>query len=99
MRFEAARSISGSPISNGLSRALRGLRTGDQRSLYAGVALIVFGLWRRGRAKETRKLIYRKTLRPGEALLIRPSSSGADKLIVSEEFAAEAKRKPRKPRT
>lgn len=76
---------------------MRGLRTGDPRSLYAGVALIVFGLWRRSRQQETRKLIYRKTLRPGEALLIRPSASGAERLVVSEEFAAEAKRKPRKP--
>lgn len=86
--------MSGSPISSGVSRALRGLRTGDQRSLYVGVALIVFGMWRRSREKETRKLIYRKVLRPGQALLIRPSASGADKLIVSEEFAFEAKRKP-----
>lgn len=84
------------PITDGVTRALRGVRTGDQRSLYAGAALIAFGLWRRSRDKETRKLIYRRTLRPGEALLIRPSAAGADKMIVSEEFAAEAKRKPRK---
>lgn len=86
------------PISDGVTRALRGVRTGDQRSLYAGAALIAFGLWRRSRDKETRKLIYRKTLRPGEALLIRESATGVDKLVISKEFATEAKAKPRKLR-
>jgi hypothetical protein len=84
------------PVASGVGRALKGLRTGDQRSLLTGAALIAFGLWRRSRERETRKLVYRKVLTPGQAILIRRSTHGAQKFVVSEDFAADAKGKSRK---
>jgi hypothetical protein len=74
---------------------MRGLRTGDPRSIYAGVALLVFGLWRRNRERDGRKLIYRKVLKPGEAIVIRPGLAEGDRMVITEDFAKAAKAKPK----
>lgn len=79
------------PISSGFNRALRGLRTGDQRSLYTGALLVAFGLWQRGRGRDRRELIYRRELKEGEAIVIRPGVAGGERIFVDEEMAGELK--------
>jgi hypothetical protein len=79
------------PLSDGFNRALHGLRTGDQRSLYTGALLVAVGLWRRSRTRERRELIYRRELKEGQAIVIRPSVAGGNRIVVSQEMATELK--------
>ena len=60
------------PFSTGFNRTLRGLRTGDRNSILTGAALLAFAYWRRQRGRpNTRELIYRQRLKPGEAIVIK----------------------------
>lgn len=54
---------------------LRGLRTGDQRTLYLGAALVLVGWWRRPSARG-RTLVYREELKPGRSLVVRYGRHG-----------------------
>jgi hypothetical protein len=86
------------PLSEGLARGLRGVRTGDQRSLYTGAFLLAYGLWKRNRGK--RELIYQRKLSPGEAILVRTSRGEGHQLVIGEGLAAQvkaSKRIKRKP--
>jgi hypothetical protein len=69
----------------GISRTLRGLRTGDQRSLFTGVAIVAYSMWRR--KKGSRKLIYRRVLRKDQALLIRAGRRDTEKIVVPDDLA------------
>ena len=73
------------PIADGLARGLRGVRTGDQRSLYTGAFLLAYGLWKRQRGK--RELLYKKTVSPGEAVLVKTSRGKGHELIVGDVLA------------
>lgn len=69
------------PFTSGFNRALRGLRTGDRNSLLSGAALLAFALWQRNRKKQpTRELLVRKSIRPGETLVIRGARANARSL-------------------
>lgn len=57
-------------ISLGVTRAFRGLRTGDQQTLLVGAALVALGLWRRS-SGTTRTLVHRRELSPGESIVVR----------------------------
>jgi len=65
--------------SKGVSRIFGALRRGDQRALFAGVAVLVWGFLRRDK-KET--VLRSATLKPGESLV-----------ISSEETFARPKKK------
>lgn len=73
----------------GISRTFQGLRTGDQRTLFTGVALVAYSVWRRGRG--TRKLVYRRILREDQALLIRAGRRSGNRVVVSAEMADQVK--------
>lgn len=64
------------PFSSGFNRTLRGLRTGDRNSLLSGAALLVFALWQRNRKKQKKELIYRRSVGPGETLVIKGGRAG-----------------------
>ena len=78
-------------MTEGAIRSFRGLRTGDKRSLLSGVALLTYGLWRRNRGR--RELIYRKTFKPGEAVLIRANRAGRSRLVINDELSEQNKRR------
>ncbi|HUP15688.1 MAG TPA: hypothetical protein VM848_06535 [Acidimicrobiia bacterium] len=73
------------PITDGLARGFRGLRTGDQRSLYTGALLLAYGLWKRNRGR--RDLLYTRTLNPGEAILVKASRGKGHEIVVGDELA------------
>jgi hypothetical protein len=73
------------PITDGLARGLRGVRTGDQRSLYTGALLLAYGLWKRKRGR--RELLYTRTLNPGEAIIVKASRGEGHRLVVGDEMA------------
>jgi hypothetical protein len=77
------------PLTEGLARGFRGVRTGDQRSLYTGALLVAYGLWKRNRGK--RELLYRRTLNPGEAILVKTSRGGGHRIVVGDELADQVK--------
>ena len=77
------------PISDGLVRGLRGVRTGDQRSLYTGALLVAYGLWKRNRGR--RDLVYQRTLNPGEALLVKASRGRGHRLTVDKELVGQVR--------
>jgi len=52
----------------GLSRTLRGLRTGGQRDLYMGLGLAALSYIRRTAPRK--RLLYRRTVREGSAIVI-----------------------------
>ncbi len=80
----------------GISRTLRGLRTGDQRTLFTGVAIVAYSLWRR--EKGSRKLVYRRVLRKDQALLIRTGRRDTEKIVVPDDLADQVEwRKKRVP--
>ena len=58
----------------GATRALQGLRTGDQRALFTGAALAAYG-WLRSN-KGGRELIYRKEVPVGSSVVIRHGKKG-----------------------
>ena len=63
-----------------VDRTLRGLRTGDQRQLYTGLSLAALAYMRRSRP--SRRLLYRKSLPEGSALLIHHRRRGDPKIEV-----------------
>ena len=73
------------PIADGLARGFRGVRTGDQRSLYTGALLLAYGLWKRNRGR--RELLYTRTLNPGEAIIVKASRGEGHRLVVGDELA------------
>jgi hypothetical protein len=73
------------PIADGLARGFRGVRTGDQRSLYTGALLLAYGLWRRNRGR--RDLLYTRTLNPGEAIIVKASRGTGHEIVVGDELA------------
>ena len=79
------------PLSEGAVRSLRGLRTGDSRSLYTGVFLLAYGIWRRNR--DRRKLIHRQTLKPGDAMMIRARRADGQPVPIPEALAIQLKRR------
>ena len=79
------------PLSEGAVKSLRGLRTGDSKTLYTGVFLLVYGLWKRNR--DRRDLIHRQTLKPGDAMLIRARRADGKPVLVPEALAMQLKRR------
>jgi hypothetical protein len=79
------------PLTDGAIRSFRGLRTGDKKSLFSGVALLIYGLWMRNRGR--RELIYRKTFKPGEAVLIRATRADRRRIVIGDELAKQLKRR------
>lgn len=63
-----------------LDRTLRGLRTGDQRQLYSGLGLAALLYWRTTRPR--RRLLFRKRLPEGSALVIHHKHWGDPKIEV-----------------
>jgi len=63
-----------------IDRTLRGLRTGDQRELYSGLGLAALFYLRNTRPR--RRLLYRKTLPEGSALVIHHKRWGDPKIEV-----------------
>jgi hypothetical protein len=59
-------------LREGIARAARGVRTGDQRLVYLGVGMMIWDWWRKSR-KPARQLVYRKNLKPGDELTVRMS--------------------------
>jgi len=64
----------------GLTRGLRGLRTGDQRDLYLGLGLAALSFIRRTAPRK--QLLYRRTVREGSAIVIHHRRSGQPKIEV-----------------
>jgi hypothetical protein len=62
----------------GVDRTLRGLRTGDQREVYLGLAALAY----LGKMAPRRRLIYRKTVPVGSAIVISHRRSGDPKIEV-----------------
>jgi len=77
------------PLTQGLARGFRGVRTGDQRSLYTGALLLAYGLWKRNRGR--RDLLYRRTLKPGEAVLVTSSRGKGHRIVIGDELADQVK--------
>jgi hypothetical protein len=69
------RAVGRNPVKSGVSTALRGLRTGDQRVLLGGAALAAFG-WLRSRKPE-RELVYRREIPEGSSVVVRYGKKGA----------------------
>lgn len=65
---------------SGLARSLRGLRSGDQQQLYLGLALATLAYLEKTRPRK--RLLYRRTLSPGSALVIHNRRSGDPKIQV-----------------
>ncbi len=74
---------------DGAARTFRGLRTGDPKSLYSGALLLAYGIWKRNRGRK--ELIYRKTFKPGETVLIRANRADGKRIIVSDELLEKLK--------
>ncbi|HEY4606352.1 MAG TPA: hypothetical protein VIH55_01795 [Acidimicrobiia bacterium] len=64
----------------GVDRTLRGLRTGDQRELFIGLGLAA--LTYLSRTKPRRRLIYRRRVPAGSALVIHHRRRGDPKIQV-----------------
>ena len=79
------------PVTDGAIRSFRGLRTGDKKSLLSGIGLLTYGLWKRNRGRK--ELIYRKTFKPGEAVVIRASRAGRRRIVIGDELAQQHKRR------
>ncbi len=63
-----------------IDRTLRGIRTGDQRELYSGLGLAALLYVRNTRPR--RRLIFRKKLPEGSALVIHHRRSGDPRIEV-----------------
>ena len=57
-----------------LTKVLRGIRSGDQRALYTGAALLGWG-WLRRQSNE-RELLYRQEVPEGSGVVIRYGKKG-----------------------
>lgn len=66
--------------SSSVERTLRGLRTGDQRELYSGLGLAALAYLRNKRPR--RRLLYRKHLPEGSALVIHHRRHSDPKIEV-----------------
>jgi len=77
------------PISGGVVRSFHGLRTGDKKSLYSGVLLLAYGLWKRNRGRK--ELIYRRQFKAGETILIRTGRADGKRIVVGDELAKQLK--------
>ena len=75
------------PLTEGAARSLRGLRTGETKSLYTGVLLLAYGMWKRSQGRK--ELIHRQTLKPGDAMLIRATRVGGKPLVVSDAISEQ----------
>jgi len=64
----------------GLDRTLRGLRTGDQRELYIGLGLAAISYL--SRTAPQKRLIYRKMVPEGSAIVIHHKRVGDPKIEV-----------------
>lgn len=60
-------------LTDGVARAFRGVRSGDQQVLLTGAALAALGLWHRSNKKK-KELLYRKTVREGSSIVVRYGS-------------------------
>jgi hypothetical protein len=67
---------------SGTRHTLRGLRTGDQRWLYFGLALLAFRYLRR---PPRRRRLYRQVLEPGIGVAVRMPTPGQVLLKLSRE--------------
>lgn len=66
----------------GWTRALRGLREGNQAVLLTGLALILFQrIWG---SRGERKLVYRKRLPVGSTLVVRHARKGGPRVEVGQ---------------
>lgn len=91
------RFIPGSPRTLGTAAALRGLRTGDQRTLLGGAALLALGWWQSQEGQ--RELIYRREVPLGSTVVVRHGRKGELPEIViheSEDTGARARRRSRR---
>jgi hypothetical protein len=61
-------------LQRGLSNSFRGLRTGDANLFTLGAAMLLFVWWRS--SKPTRARVYKKKLRPGDAVTVRFTPRG-----------------------
>jgi len=68
------------PRAEGVRRALRGAREGNDRELYIGLALWAFAFLRNTTPKK--QLLYRKVVPEGSAIVVRHSKRGAPKLEI-----------------
>lgn len=68
------------PAEEGLRRSLRGLREGDQRELYIGLALAALAYLRRSEPR--RELLFRKSVPVGSALVIHHKRRGDPRIQV-----------------
>lgn len=66
MRFRLPSNL----MTAGAQRALRGLRVGDQRVFLTGMALAALG-WLRSTRGPKRRLLYRREIPAGSALVVR----------------------------
>ena len=64
----------------GVTRALRGLRRGDQRELVLGLALAIFAYMKSG--DTDRELLFRKKVPEGSAIVIHHRRRGDPKIEV-----------------
>jgi len=64
----------------GRERTLRGLREGDHRETYLGLALTALAYLQR--TKPRKQLLYRKTVPEGSALVIHHKRSGSPRLEI-----------------
>ncbi len=72
----------GSPHTAGVGRlrVMQGLREGDDRQLYTGMALLALSYLQR--TKPRKELIYRKSIPEGTALVIHHKGSGDPRLEI-----------------
>jgi hypothetical protein len=68
------------PRSEGVRRALGGLRQGDRRQLYMGLALTALAYLRRSGPR--RELVYRKRVPKGSAIVVYHKKRGAPRLEI-----------------
>ncbi len=61
----------------GLTRMLRGVRTGNQPALYTGAALALLG-WLRSRPRGERELLTRKVVPLGSMVIVRHAQDGSE---------------------
>jgi hypothetical protein len=66
----------------GIDRTLSGLRRGDQRDLYLGLGLTALSLARRSAPRK--RLIYRKSVPAGSAIVIHHRRMGDPKIEVKK---------------
>jgi hypothetical protein len=70
----------GDPKREGYRRSLRGLREGDSRELTLGLALVALAYLRASGPRK--RLLYRKTVPTGSALVIHHKRHGDPKLEI-----------------